>query len=237
MKVALAYIAVTHGPDTSDYCARFVATWLTFPPGADCDLWVVCNGGPLSTAQNLMFAPLQPRVFVRVNDGGYDISAFQDAAHDCCKDYDALLCMGQSIHFTRADWLKRALEVWQRTGEGFYGFFASNNVRAHLQTSAFLTSPRILRSYPARVLTRPARYEFEHGERALWRRVYLGGWPVRCITWDGDWGPKEWREPANILWRGTQENLLFANNHAQGWADQPPVVQSNWSALADGVFR
>ena len=237
MTVAVCYTAVTNGSRTTDLAARFIATWQAFPPLADCDVWVACNGGPLESHQQIMFASLNARMFPRVNDGGYDLTGYQDAARGPCAGYDAVLFLGESIYFFREGWLNRLVEAWQKYGSGFYGPFGSNNVRAHLQTSAFFCSPATLLSYPIRPLTRPARFEMEHGEHALWRRVAAQGRPVRAVTWDGEWAPQIWRLPQNILWRGNQSNLLMMNNHAEAWEEQTPWVKHQWSVKADGPYR
>lgn len=237
MTVAVVYIAVTNGPRTSDLCARFVSTWHEFPPEAPCDLFVACNGGPLNSEQAAMLSALKPRLFPRLNDPGHDISAFQDAAYGLCAEYTAMLCLGESIHFHRAGWLRRLVEAWGRWGPGLYGPFASNNVRGHLQTSAFFCAPAHLRSYAARPQTRAQRMEFEHGERAFWRRLARQGLPVRCVTFDGEWPPQHWRYPNNIIGRGDQSNLLCLNNHAEAWQRADPSTRAKWSVQYDQPFR
>lgn len=237
MRIAVVYVAVTNGRHTSNYCSRFAATWHEYPPSFPYDLFVACNGGPLSLEQNIMLAPLHPRMIVRENDPGFDVSAFQHAAFGPCRDYDAILFMGESIYFTRAGWLLRLVEAWNRVGPGFFGMFASNQIRAHLQTTAFFCSPAVFRSYPVRPRNRQQRFEFEHGERALWRRVARSGKPVRCVTWSGEWEPKDWRRPVNGLWKGDQSDLLFWNNHAQAWAQVTPLYRHQWTTLADGLFK
>jgi hypothetical protein len=237
VKICAAYTAVTFGPKTSDFIARFVASWLAFPPGAECDLFVCCNGGPLNTEQSAMLAPLKPKMFPRKNDAGRDVTGYMDLMLGPAASYDAVLCLGQSLHFRKAGWLKRLIEAWQKWGEGFYGFFGSFFIRAHLQTSAFCCSPRVLKLYPIRPYNRAQRYAFEFGDKALWRRAVVRGYPARLVTWDGEWLPREWRTPANILWRGTQENLLFHHNHAENWEKQTPEIQRQWSARADSMFQ
>jgi hypothetical protein len=148
-----------------------------------------------------------------------------------------MLCLGESIYFHREGWLNRLVDAWHRYGPGFYGPFGSNNTRSHLQTSAFFCSPATLLSYPIRPLNRTARFEFEHGERALWRRVADQRKPVRCVTWDGEWEPRLWRYPQNILWRGTQENMLMNNNHSEAWENASPLTKHQWSTKADAPFR
>jgi hypothetical protein len=237
MKICVLYTAVTGGGITSDYISRFVATWMEYRPGIECDLMIACNGGPLLSEQSLMFSPLHAQMFPRVNDEGKDITGYQDAARGPCKDYDAMLCLGESIYFTREGWLKRLVEAWQKVGPGFYGPFGNNNVRPHLQTTAFFCPPVLLSRYPNRPHDRPSRMAWEHGENSMWRWVASYGMPVRCVTWDGEWEPRMWRVPKNILWRGDQSNLLMMNNHAQGWENAPLETKQVWSRNADSPFR
>jgi hypothetical protein len=214
-----------------------VASYLAFPPGKDCDLLIACNGGPLPTALSLIFSPLNPKFFLRENDPSWDVGAYLDAARGPCKGYDAMLCLGESIHFVKEGWLTRLVEAWQHCGSGFYGVFSSNAVSPHLQTSAFMCAPSTLLLYPTKPKTRVERYDFEYGRGALWRRVVARGMPVRLVTWDGEWEPFRWRMPRNILWRGTQENLLCINNHAEGYANANRKTQSEWARRCDGPFR
>lgn len=236
MKIVVAYIAVCNGPITEDYVARFVTTWREYPPGADHDTVVISNGGPTSTTSSLMLGEMNARMFVRSNDG-WDVQGYVEAARSPCAKYDAMLCLGESNYFHRAGWLARLVQAWEKHGPGMYGPYSSNAVRAHLNTTAFFTSPAILCQYPRRVSNRQDRYEFEHGEWALWRRVAQRGMPVRLVTWDGEWEPERWRSPRNILWRGDQSNCLMWCNHADGYANAGPRTKAQWSARSDAPFR
>ena len=237
MKLAVAYTCVSQGQISDQLAARFVATWHDAPPGVETDFFVICNGGALRTELAMIFAPLNPLFFPRVNDEGKDITGYMDAARGPCKDHDAMLCLGESIYFTREGWLKRLVEAWQKVGPGFYSPFGSNNVRPHLQTSAFFCPPVLLSRYPIHATNRSSRLEFEHGQNSMWRWVAGHGMPVRCVTWDGEWEPRLWRMPKNILWRGDQSNLLMMNNHAEGWEKASPETRQVWSRNADSPFR
>lgn len=236
MKIAVCYVAVTHGPITADYCSRFVATYQEYPPGAEHDLYILCNGGPLPYATALIFAPLNPRFYPRQNDPGWDISAYIDAARGPCKDYDMMLCLGESCHFHKAGWLLPIAEAIKMYGVGMYGPFASNLIRPHLNTSAFCCHPALLGQFPFVVNSHDARYEFEHGERSFWKWVDRQKRPVRMVTWDGTWKPREWRVPNNILWRGDQTNCLMWCNHTERWANAPVKLKNTWSRGADSRF-
>jgi hypothetical protein len=117
-----------------------------------------------------------------------------------------------------------------------YGLFSSHLARAHMNTTAFAVDPRYLLGH-AKVTNHRERYEFEHGERALWRRLANFNIPTLFVTWDGVWKPRQWRYPQNILWRGDQSNLLCWCNHTDRYAAAPPETKRNWEAGADQLFR
>ncbi len=148
-----------------------------------------------------------------------------------------LVCLGESVHAWRAGWLARLAEVWQQHGPGFYGPFSSNNVRAHLHTTAFCCSPEMLLSYSVKITDRAGRLAFEHGENALWRRLAARGVPVRLVTFDGSYPPKLWRMPDNILWKGDQSNLLLRSNHTQQFDEGTANRKRSWQAHADAPFK
>lgn len=234
MKICVAYTVVSQGPISDQYASRFTATYHEFPPGIETDLLVICNGGPVRLDLSLIFAPLNAQLFPRPNTPGFDLDGYTDAARGPAKDYDMLVCLGESVHFHREGWLARIVEAWTHTGLGLYGVFSSNLVRPHLQTTAFATSPLLLQRCP---VSTGDRYAYEHGQNSFWRWVSGHGMPVRLVTWDGEWEPRLWRLPRNILWRGTQENCLMFNNHCERWRDATPALRSTWSKGADAPFR
>lgn len=236
MKITIAYIAVTNGPLTADYAARFVASHHEFPPGLEHETVVACNGGPLRTAEALIFSGLNAVLYPRSNEA-WDIGAYLELAKGLCRDSDMILCCGESVYFHRPGWLKRLADTWQKYGPGMYGTFASNMIRAHLQTTCFAAAPDLLRSYPPGFWRGNDRYAFEHGPNAFWRWCQKCGRPVRCVTWDGDWGPREWRNPPEILWRGTQTNCLMFSNHTEHYANAKLSVRQNWARGADRKYE
>lgn len=237
MKACVVYLVVTSGRITSDFIARFVSSYRQFPAGIEHDLFVVCNGGPIKQEHGIMFSGLNAKFYPRKNDVGWDLSAYMDVANGICKEYDMMACLGESVYFHRAGWLARFAEVWKKEGPGMYGPFATNVVRAHLQTTAFVTSPRLLRHYPCKIATKKDRYEFEHGPQAFWRRLAEKGYPVRLVTWDGDWLPRDWRKPNNILWRGDQSNCVMWANHCDHYRDADETRKRNWSRSADREWK
>lgn len=234
MKPTLLYCHVTQGVRSAEFAARFVGTFLTNSPGEDFNLVVGCNGGPPSTEIGLMFAPFESVAFYpRVNDPGWDLSLYIDAAHNICKDAELLVCLGESVYYHRPGWLKRVVEEWQRYGPGLYGFYSSFIQRPHMNTTAFATHPRLLREYPFPVRTHGERYNFEHGHNSFWRYVRNRGMPTRLVTFDGCWEPFLWRFAPNILFRGDQSNCLALCNHTTRFAEADPGTQAAWAQHAD----
>jgi hypothetical protein len=191
----------------------------------------------LESDQCALMAEIPARFWPRKNDEGRDISAYIEAAKTVSADYDMVLCLGESVHFWKEGWLKRISEVWQQYGKGMYGFFGSHVTRAHLQTTAFATAPEFLREYPLVVKDRESRYQFEHGERALWRRLRKQNRPVKLITWDGTWNPGQWRLPKNGIWKGDQSDCLMHCNHTDRWFEADDKRKRSWQISADRPFK
>lgn len=232
MRIALCYTAVARGPLTADYASRFVASWLEHPPGAECDVFILCNGGMLAREVGLIFAPLSPRFVARSNTG-WDIGGAIEAANGPCATYDLMLCLGESVHFHREGWLARLAEAHAKHGEGMYGCFGSYVIRPHLQTTAFATSPGLLRRYPHKVESREDRYQFEHGKQSFWKWVVAQGKPALLVTWDGCYPVRQWRAAPNILWRGDQSNCLMWTNHTDRYAKANDATKRQWARNAD----
>ncbi len=241
MKIAVCYIAVTHGKLTDDFASRFVVTYKEYDAEAEHDLFICCNGGPLSGLLSAIFSYVKPKFYPRENTKGFDIDTYIDMATGPAKDYDMLVCLGESVYFHRHGWLKRLKDAWEKHGEGIYGPFSSHLVRAHLNTTAFCSSPALIADF-AKLFWKyndgAGRYDFEHGKGAFWRWVhYTVGKPAMLVTWDGEWKPGEWRLPKNILWRGDQSNCLMWCNHTDAWRDGTNEARRFWSSGADRQFE
>lgn len=234
MRILLAYIAVTNGRLTLDFASRFIGTYSLSPPGIEHSTVVVCNGGPLPFHIGILFDSLKPKFFCRPNDGGWDISGFQDVANQF--PCDMLVCLGESIYFHRPGWLRRMADAWEKHGPGMYGFFSSNLVRPHLNTTGFVVEPTLLPLYP-RPHNQRERYDFEHGSHSFWRVVQGMGKPTKLVTWDGEWGPLNWREPNNILWKGNQTNLMAFCTHTDRFNAASNTVKAQWTRWADAPSR
>jgi len=234
LNIVIAYVCVTGGPLTHDYAARFVATWLDYHPGTDCDLVVCCNGGPLPLETALLFEPLNAKFLVRENDPGWDITAYQDV---CAKfEFDQVCACGESIHFHREGWLKRYVECRGHFGPGLYGTFSSFLVRPHLNTTGFFCDRQLLAN-SWRPHNRKERHLWEHGEIAFWRALKTMRYATKLVTFDGVYDPPQWRYPPNILWRGNQSNCLMRCGHSDRWDAADEKTKLAWSRGADGFGK
>lgn len=229
--IVLSYVAVANGPETLDFCSRFVGSWIVNPPGANLDLVVACNGGALSMETALLFAPLTPKFLIRKNDDGWDISAHQDVARKF--KCEMLVCFGQSVYFNKPNWLVPMVNAWKKYGPGMYGFLSSFLVRPHLNTTCFVCDPKFLMGWP-QVTNHADRYRFEHGRYAFWNRMAEFKKPAKLVTWDGVYDHDQWRYPKNILWRGDQSNCLIRANHMDRFDAADPSTKYRWSEAADG---
>lgn len=238
MRIVVAYTTVVGGPVTANLAARFVVSWTLYPGFIlseaqgphSLQVVIVCNGGALDSETASLFLGLDPQFFVRENDPSWDIGGYMDVARNF--PCDLLVCCGESVFFHRAGWLSRLVEVAHEDGPGMYGVFSSNLLRPHLNTTMFAVLPRLLLGAP-RPLSREDRHNFEHGPNAFWVGVTTRGFPVRLVTWDGDYGPEDWRKPANIMWKGDQSNCLAFCVHTERYADASEETKRLWGRNAD----
>lgn len=232
MRFLIVYVTVTGGERTENYAQRFTSSWRTFPPNsANLQLLPVANEGPMD--QNVLrhFLYFCDSILTRDNSG-HDIGAYIEAANRY-PNFDAILCLGQSVYFHRAGWLKRLEEVWREHGPGMYGFYASNIVRKHLNTTAFCTSPALLRGWNQKVETKEQRYDFEHGEKSFWKQVEALRMPVRLVMWNHDLAPWQWRTTENEFWRGDQSQCLMWCSHTDRFQNAVKATKTVWTRNAD----
>ena len=228
----LVYIYVPGGQNSDTFAQRFVSSYQQFPPGCEHDTIVACNGGQAPESLRQLFAAIPGTHFYPRSNDGWDIGAYLELAKTISTP--AMFCCGESVHFHRAGWMDRVAEAWNEHGPGMYGFFSSNLIRPHLQTTCFVAATKLLASYPHAVHDRAQRYEFEHGGRQpLWRHARLLGMETLLVTWDGVYRPMQWRSAPNILWRGDQSNCLLWCNHTDGYAIAPTHVRNSWGRWAD----
>lgn len=232
--VLVAYIVVPGNPLMVSHASHFIDSYRAHHPGCDHQLLIVVNGGKIAPKLRPIFDAVPHDLLMRENDPGWDVSAYIEVSRKYPSDLQ--VCLGESVYFTRHGWLERTVGCVNDHGPGMYGFFSSNLVRPHLNTTAFAASPHYLSQYQPPV-DRAGRYTFEHGHQSLWRRIQATGAATRLVTWDGCWLPHEWRSPKNIMWRGTQENCLMACNHVQKYFAATDAMKQTWARGADTGYR
>lgn len=233
LNISVVYVYPVSGYEAK--AKRFIASYKSKPAGIRHSLVVVTNGGPASDHTKRLFEDLSPTFFQHDNSG-WDIGAYISVSkHLKC---DMMLCIGADTHFSKAGWLKHFAEVWVKHGPGMYGSASSFEIRPHLNTSGFAISPKMLSSYPNRVVDRRSRYEFEWGKGAMWRRVRKAGQKVLMITADGgEWELDQWRTPPNIYRSGDQSNCWIFFSHSDEYAIASASEKLNMKLASDGLMN
>lgn len=209
MKPTVVYIHVPNDVEHERYALRFVESVIVHDPGVPHSTLVVCQGAMPNESMSELFSLLPDVSYLVHGDSGWDIGGFIAAAKHLSKSGDApMMCMGGNSSVRRQGWLKRMMEVWEKSGPGLYGTLSSFQVRPHLNTTGFMCPPSFLLRYPVAVVTKEDRYEFEHGRRAFWKLMSDAGEIVKLVTWDGEWWWPQWRYPGNISCKGDQSNCI-----------------------------
>lgn len=184
---------------------RFCSSYMRFPPGErDHTIHVYANGAPLNDNGKRLFSPL-PCEFHSHTNHGKDIGAFQKAAEEI--PCDLLVCLGANIHFRRAGWLDRIIQVYEQNGPALYGCWAFHQPKPHIRTTAFWLPPEILDSYPDYV-GNDQRYEFEFGDKSMVAHTKRIGFESYMVTWNGVYAQSEWQHVPN-------EDCLMLDQHAE----------------------
>lgn len=238
LRVVVAYICVTDGNLTDAYSPRFVRTYQENPSGYPHDLYIICNGGPLPPRKKSFFDALDCEFFERPNDEGKDLSGYQDLAERLVikNEADFLVCFGESIYFHRTGWLERLVAARLAHGPGMYGCFSSHMVRAHLNTTGFGIDPKLITKYP-KVRTNAERYNCEHGQNCMWKRLVAGKNTAALVTFQGVYFQGEWRRGDGIMHRDKQENCLAWCNHTSKFEQGDPPTRQLWSSQSDSPYR
>lgn len=227
--INVAYVYLPHDQEHRNWAFRFVDRLTTFRGPVDFKFTVICNG-PEFDGHDL-FAPVGNYQVFHHDDSGWDIGGYI-AFSKVCSD-DLLYCMGGTSYIQNPVWLERMLEAWSVHGPGVFGSLATYEIRPHLNTSGFVTHPSLLAAYPATVITKQHRYEFEHGYGSFWMMASRLGFPVLHVTRCGEYAWHDWRLPKNIYRRGDQSNLLTLFRHTDNYAAAGPADKRGMELMAD----
>ena len=229
--VTLVYIHVPGDKKHQEYANDFMESYKRFKPMHVHKSIVVCQKQQPDAFCETVFKELQSLSYYVHDDSGFDIGAY--IAVSKLIETDMVVCFGGSSYFQRSGWMSRMVESWVKFGVGMYGAIATYEVAPHLSTSGFWCSPQMLSSYPIIVANKVQRYDFEHGPNALWKMVAARGYPVKLVTWCGEYNWQEWRKPANIFRRNDQSNCIACWHHCKKFAVASAVERSKLSNNSD----
>lgn len=228
--MTIVYIWPVGNAEHDDLARSFVQSYLEFTPGYPHETVVVCNGGPANDFILGLFDKI-PCSFFEHDDSGWDIGAYI-AVSKTIKT-DIAVYFGGSTYFKKSGWMQRMVEAWIKHGPGMYGAIATHEVAPHLSTSGFWCWPEMMLMYPIKITSKRQRYDFEHGPNAFWKIVSLYGFPVKLVTWDGEYDWQDWRKPPNIFRRGDQSNCIAFWHHCKRFDVATQAEKAGISGLSD----
>ena len=235
--VNVAYIYLPGDEEHKRWAHRFVFSITHHRPSLPYKFTVICNGPHFDGEE--VFGPMGKYQVFHHDDSGWDIGGYI-AFSKVCSD-DILYCMGGTAYVRSDAWLERPLESWSKHGPGMHGTLATFEIRPHINTSGFITTPELLSAYPLPVESKQHRYEFEHGFNSFWIMVNRAGLQTLLVTHCGEYSWPDWRHPPNIYRRGDQSNLLTHFRHTDNYAAADPTLrgfmESMADTLADPVFK
>lgn len=199
------------GQEHWDYALRFVSSWLTHQPLAECELRVVSNGSSPSSAMEVLFSAVpQFSGFFEHDDSGLDIGGFQ--AIGPTLNTEIVAFMGGNVYFKRVGWLKRMIQAYDESpGGNLFGAFASTVHKPHIRTTGFWLPVSLWNSYPHRVTTHQGRYDFEHRENNFTEWVESQGRKALMATWGGIYSKQFWGLVPNAFASGDQSACLICD--------------------------
>lgn len=207
-------------PQFQEYADLFVTTYCANPPLRDHQMIVVSNGGQPDVRAIEQFSHIGGTMFLKHNNIGQDIGAFQMvAAKVPC---DLMVFFGSSSYFRRPGWLRRMVSAYQCYGDGLYGCTGNQGdmrmtsagaqrVWPHVRTTGFWCSPTLINHHPFRVTDNSQRYEYEHGEKGLTSWLSSKGIPSYIVGWDCVKPLHECDSMPGTFHNGTQHNLLVGD--------------------------
>lgn len=234
MKITVVCIRVNGKDQYNEAIVRWSKSYIRFKPRIDHEL--VCVNRYADNPDALLDA-LVTR-YVRYDGGGWDVGTWQFVAKTFYTDL--LVCCNTNTYFWKSGWLERFVEAVEQNGQGLYGPMASNEVNPHIRTPCMVFQPEVIAGYPHEVQTREDTYRFESmgwpdgtPNVTQWVRRSMG-YKTMLVTWDGCYGPEDWRMPANIFRRGDQSNCIVKDHHCDYYTNAGEVDKRQLEMLANG---
>lgn len=198
-------------PQYFDAAANFIASYNLHPAGIDHRLVVVSNGGPPTPDMRCLMDQINHPVEVFQHDNsGYDIGAYQAAAH--ALPCDMMVFFGSTAYLRGPNWLKRMAEAFEKHGSsalyGTMGNLGCGNIFPHIRTTSFWMAPMMLNMYPLRVTDPAHRYPAEHGPNCITQWFRNQGQKAIVVTWDQEYDWPSWDNNRNGFHQGDQSALI-----------------------------
>ena len=227
------------------YANKFIESYTKHPAGIAHDVVVAVKDNitarftfPASTTV------LQKFEWLAVGNYGYDIGPFLRIARERQYQYDVVVLLGVYARILADDWLKKltdALNTYQvvsATGS-FQQGISSYARNPCLRTTAFAIEPKLLtRLWPTTVenqntvmCDKQECYEFEHGNRSIYRRVVSTGGRGAVVGIDGAYPEDKWNESCTF-WKAEQRNLIVADNHTDNWVNSDATMRNFYTLRA-----
>ena len=220
-RIAVCYIFPHDGHQGwAPKALEFAQSYQRNPPGMNHETVIVCNGVPATQPSKDLFNGLPNLRFIDHDNSGWDIGGFQMAARSV--PCDLMLFCGAHHYFRKPGWLVRMVEVMNDLGDTLYGAMGNQgdtrfNVYPHVRTTGFWCNPRLLASYPHKVIQTGGgggRYEMEHGLSCLSNWVKSQGRQPWIVGWNEVKLLEQCDSMTNGFHQGDQSNLLFGDKNS-----------------------
>jgi hypothetical protein len=202
------------------FVRRFVDTFKQFPPGADYELYAMCQWGePINEVRGLFYGTrtrFEPH-YGRYSGSGSDIAA----ALTLAQVQDAfMVCFTARCYFHRPGWLARYVEAREKYGPGVYSASTSFEHRRHLCTRGYAADASLLREWQGGIKTKDDGPTFEVGPGSITDFALENKLPAMQVTFDGEQSILDSRAATltNIFRRGDQSAMLVWDKHTDEYA-------------------
>lgn len=212
MKTTLVYVYPHLGPSHDALARRFVESCLRFP-AVGIQFLIVVNGGDFNNRHyEEIFHPLDC-LFLKNDNAGYDIGAFQVAAQAIGKSADLMIFCGSSTYIRRPDWATRIRDSFKKHGDTLFGVMGhrGGSVSPHIRTTGFWMTPRLMNSYPYWINAAEHRYGFEHGVNCLTSWVIANGKTPLVVSATGEYPMALWDRVPGGYHVNDQSGLLMGD--------------------------
>ncbi len=213
MKIVCVYI-YPKASGFADLAERFVYSYCNNPPLKDHQMIVVSNGGTPDARAVDQFSRIGGTMFLKHDNSGQDIGAFQMAASKI--PCDLMVFFGASSYFRRPGWLRRMVSAYNCYGEGLYGSTGNQgdtrfNVWPHIRTTGFWCNPKLLNEHPFRVKDNSERYAWEHGENCITSFALSKKLPAYIVGWNDIQPLYRCDSMRGTFHRDNQENVIVGD--------------------------